>query len=162
MPRARLIGLVVPAVVVAFCSGCLITHHSTQVVREDEAARPVQFESSLAQQAFSARAFDSEAREKANKTSLFAIPFLLWRSKTKVLSDGAYYNDQVAACDADRDGTITVQEALAYNPQSAVDPTGIAQSQPQQPPGIPAGQPPVQPASLHQAAEAPSPENMLR
>ena len=122
----------------------------------------MQFESLAAQQAFSARAFDEEAREKAAKTNFFAIPFLLWWSKTNVLSEGAYYNDQVAACDADGDSVISVQEALAYNPKSAVDVSALAQSKPEQPSAAPAAPSPVQPASLHQTAEAPAPENVLR
>ena len=162
MSHPRLIGSVLSAALVCVCSGCLITRHSTNVIRQDESRRQVQFESLAAQQAFSARAFDGEAREKAAKTNFFAIPFLLWWSKTNVLSEGAYYNDQVAACDADADGVISVQEALAYNPQSAVDVSTVAQSQPEQPSAAPAAQPPVQPASLHQTVEAPAPENVLR
>jgi hypothetical protein len=162
MSRVGSIRSVLPAALLCLCSGCLITHHSTNVVRQDEPRRPVQFESSAAQQAFSARAFDEEAREKAAKTSFFAVPFLLWWSKTNVLSEGAYFNDQVAACDADGDGVISVQEALAYNPKSVVDASKLTQAKPRRSAAAPAAPSPVQPASLHQAADAPTPETVLR
>ena len=158
MPGSRRIGILLPLVLLCFCSGCLFTHHSTNVVRQDEPPREVQFESLSAQQAFNAKAFDEEARQKAAKTDFVAIPFLLWWSKMDVLSDGAYYNDQVAVCDIDGDGLITVGEALAYNPTSSLGGSKIAQSQPDS--GT--ARSPVQPASLHQPADAPTPEEVLR
>lgn len=162
MPRVGLIGSALSAALVCVLSGCLITHHSTKVVREDEPRQPVQFEDSVAQQAFCARAFDAEAREKASKTNFVAVPFLLWWSKTNVLSEAAYYNDQVAACDANRDGVISVQEALAYNPKSAVDPMAVAGPKAGGPPGVATAPAPVQPASFQQAADAPTPDRALR
>ena len=158
MPDSRRISTLLLVALLCFSSGCLFTHHSTNLVRQDEPPREVQFESLAAQQAFNAKAFDEEARQKAAKTDFVAIPFLLWWSKMHVLSEGAYYNDQVAVCDTDGDGLISVGEALAYNPTSSLDSSKIAESQPE------AGTAPsgVQPASLQQPADAPTPDEVLR
>ncbi len=162
MPKFRCFAWLLPLALLASCPGCLITRHSTNVIRQDEPRREVAFESPTAQQAFSAKAFDSEAREGAARSKVVAIPFLLWWSKMDVLSEGAYYNDQVAACDTDGNGMVSVQEALAYNPMSAVDFSTTA-GQPPSAPNAPAMVPyPTQPASAQQPARAPTPEDVLR
>jgi hypothetical protein len=98
--------------------GCLVTHHATNVVREKEPRREVRFESDQVRQAFEARIADLKDRgEKPHKERVVAVPFLLWWSREEVLAENAWYNDQVAVCDVNRDTLITFQEALAYNPR---------------------------------------------
>lgn len=79
--------------------------------------KPVSFEIDFAQCAFDERALNAEARNKAGTGGLFAIPFLLWWSTTKTLSPSAWYNDQIAVCDSDKDGWISQREAVAFNPE---------------------------------------------
>lgn len=138
------IRLWLPLAMAGVCSGCLFTHHQTNMVRQDEIRREVEFESLAARQAFSARAYDAAAREKATKTKVVAIPFLLWQSRMDVLSDNAYYNDQVVACDTNGDGRITVAEAVAYSPKFSLEDSVVAGSR------------------SDQVADAPMPESVVR
>ncbi len=99
-------------------SGCLVTHHVTHIVRENEPRREVQFESVQVRQAFDARVADLKDKgDKPRKERYFAIPFLLSWSREDVLADNAWYNDQLAACDTNGDSRITLDEAWVYNPR---------------------------------------------
>jgi hypothetical protein len=167
MDLSRRTGLLlVAAVVLGLCPGCLLTHHSVNVLRQDEPRRTVQFESDLARQAFGARAYDDKAREAQSKAKFVAIPFLLWYSRTDVKSENAYYNDQVAACDANADGLITLDEALAFNPAYTAPTTSAAATEsdggpPPEPDGG-AARWPARTAGLQQPADAPMPEQVPR
>ena len=97
-------------------TGCLFVRHRVKEVREDEIRQPVQYESELAQEMFTDRAEDEAARTRTGSTSAVAIPFVLWWSKTTVKSSSAYFNDQIAACDRNKDGLITEFEAHKFNP----------------------------------------------
>lgn len=110
-----------PLGLLLFGSGCLFKYHSTKVVGQNEARREVQFESVGARQAFSAKAFNDKSREAGAKSDVLTIPLLLWRSRMDVLSENAFYNAQVAACDRDGDGLITLSEAVAYRPPATYE-----------------------------------------
>lgn len=162
MPCRRRIEFLLSVILLGSCSGCLFAHNSTNVVRSDELRRSVRFESPVAREAFSARAFNDKVREKATQSKFFAIPFLFWYSRTDTLSDNAFYNDQVAACDANHDGVISVEEALAYNPTSAVDLSKMAEG-PSGQTARPALDPePDKLAPVRQVSDAPTPEHALR
>jgi len=108
--------LVSVGLLLASSSGCLLNRTNRKVVRQDEARQGVQFESNLAQSAFTQAATDESKREAEGDSSGIYIPFLLaWGDET-VLSPAAYYNDQIMLCDANGDGLITEAEAWAYNP----------------------------------------------
>jgi len=100
-------------VLLCLCSGCLGVRHTTRVIRENEQPRPVRFESEQARNLFQAGVNQMKAHKE---TTNFQLSFSLlgWRSQADVLSDNAVYNDEVLACDANGDGLITVQEAVAY------------------------------------------------
>lgn len=157
MERSRWVRRAVWAAVLAACPGCLITHHSTKVIRRDEARRPVRFESDAALQAFNARAAEQKAAE-TNQARVLAIPFLLWWSRLDAKSDSAHFNDETSACDADGDGLITEAEALAYNPKFLAEAVHTASSGP----GAGQSGPGLQAASFQQAPAAPLPEHAVR
>ena len=71
-----------------------------------------------------------------------------------ILSENAWYNDQIGACDANRDGLITLREALAYNPKYRDEAAKLAESKSAQD----APKRSVQPASLQQPLDAPMPD----
>ena len=157
-----------PVLLVLLCTspGCLLTHHTTHVVREKEPRHEVRFESEEAEATFNARATAKDAPEKKGRFKLFAVPFLLWYSREDVLSENAWYNDQIVACDADRDGLITLREARAYNPKYVEEAAKLAESKPaaastasaESKPGQDPPNRSVQPASLQQPFDAPLPE----
>lgn len=95
-------------------SGCLITHHNTNVVRKWEKPKAAQFESAQAKNIFDSKVADVKANPTTSNPRLFAIPFLLWYSSTEVVSDNGIYNDQLAICDTNGDGMISVQESMVY------------------------------------------------
>lgn len=95
-------------------SGCLFVRHNTQVVREKEAVRPIQFESDQACNVFEAGVHELQSSKKPSDADVLAVPFLCLYSHSSVLSDNAIYNDQESACDTNGDNMITLQEALDY------------------------------------------------
>jgi hypothetical protein len=105
----------------AFCvftlgvgSGCLITRHSTNIVRKHEKLRPVQFESAETKNLFDGKLAQAKSNQSMKNPQVFAVPFLLWYSSTDVVSDNGIYNDQVTLCDTNGDGVISNHEALVY------------------------------------------------
>jgi hypothetical protein len=112
-----------PWLVAAFCfvliavnSGCLFTRHTTNVVRKNEKPRPVGFESAQAKNIFDGKVAEVKAfsRTEMSNPRVVAVPFLLWYSSTDVVSDNGIYNDQVAICDTNGDGIISLAEATTY------------------------------------------------
>jgi hypothetical protein len=152
MNRSWPMSLVFVAGVLISMPGCLVTHHSQNIIREKEARRSVHFESEEAQQMFNTQVAETKAKseEKAKSRSL-TIPFLLSWSTTDVLSDAALYNDQLAACDANADGIITMHEVMAYCGRSREEAANIAGSKP----GRAEARSSVQAASAHQPLESP-------
>lgn len=103
------------ALALATCSGCLITRHTTNVVRKNEKPRAVRFESAQAKNVFDGKVL--ETREKLASMSnprVVAVPFLLWWSSTDMLSDNALRNDQLSICDVNGDGVISLAEANVF------------------------------------------------
>jgi hypothetical protein len=100
------------------------------VVRGNERWQPVRFESDEARAAFDARANDKSVRDESHRDNTFAVPFLLFYRRESVLSDAAWHNDQITACDTNGDGLITLEEALAYNPKYAGEITKVNASKP--------------------------------
>jgi hypothetical protein len=100
-------------------SGCLLVRHSTRVVRDNEPIRSMAFESEQAKRVFEAGVHEMQAHRTGYGGDVFALPFICWVSHSNELSDNAIYNDQMAACDANGDNCITLQEAANY--RSRVD-----------------------------------------
>ncbi len=65
--------------------------------------------------AFQRRALSPNLRERSASSSGLSIPFLLGVNRERILSENAFYNDQIKMADADADGIISLDEALAYN-----------------------------------------------
>ena len=114
MKRFPLLAVIFCTALVAFAPGCLITRHSTNVVRKNEKPRKVQFESAQAKNIFDGKVAEQKADKGMSNPNVFAVPFLLWYSTTDVVSDNGIYNDQIAICDTDGDRIITLQEAETY------------------------------------------------
>jgi hypothetical protein len=99
-----------------FSSGCLITRHTTNVVRKNEKPRTVVFDSAQSKNIFDGKLAEVKGIPNPNfqNPKVVAVPFLLWWSSTDVVSDNGIYNDQIAICDTNGDGTITMDEANIY------------------------------------------------
>jgi hypothetical protein len=115
--------------VILLCPGCLFVRHTTRVVRKDEVRQPVRFESEQAQYLFEGGISDVKPLQGMRNPEIVAVPLLLLYARTDVLSDAAFYNDQLLACDTDGNRSITLDEALAYRARTqakvrAVESTG--------------------------------------
>lgn len=106
----RLCFLMVCASVLATSSGCLVMHERKRVIREDESRNSVQFESADAAAKFHQVASNDRSRKHDGSSASLAIPFLVGISSSTVLSQNAFFNDQVVACDTDNNGLITEAE----------------------------------------------------
>lgn len=95
--------------------GCLVVRQSTQVVREKEPMRSVQFESEQAKRLFETGVHRMQANKERSQPEVVVIPFLCFTVRMSELSDNAIYNDQAGICDANGDGFITLQEATTYH-----------------------------------------------
>ena len=111
MLRARLAMTVFAVALLALVPGCLTLFSKTEVVRGDEQRRPIRFENPQAADAFNTALKDKNA--SLGGTHL-GIPFVTLYSKDRHLSDSAHFNDCVARCDTDQDGTITYIEAAIF------------------------------------------------
>jgi hypothetical protein len=103
-------------VLLAFNTGCLFTRHTTNVVRKNEKPRAVAFESPQAKNIFDGKLVEAKTNLNTNFSNprVVAVPFLLWYSSTDVVSDNGIYNDQLAICDINGDGVVTLDEASTY------------------------------------------------
>jgi hypothetical protein len=180
MNRSPWLSALCCTMLVAFSSGCLITRHTTNVVRKNEKPRAMTFESPQAKNIFDSKLVEARANQNPSLTNprVVAVPFLLWWSSTDVVSDNGIYNDQVALCDANGDGVITLDEATMYaarvdeqiakrEAERAKNNAQLTNGQPpaQNPNVAPASPPPsmypTQPASVNQPLEARQPQAPL-
>ncbi len=114
MPRL-LVGTAL-ATALAALSGCLINSESEVVVDRDAPRVAVSFENDEAMTLFQQEVERRRRRGDASQgKSGFAIPFLIATSEKRVLSDNAFYNQQVEKADVNRDGWINLAEAKAYS-----------------------------------------------
>jgi hypothetical protein len=111
-----------PAVFLALCAalsccGCLCVYNYTceESVRAEEPKRAVQFESETAARLFCTTVNLRMKSSRDEPSEEIYIPFLTSITRTRRLSEAAYYNDQVAVCDTNGDGLITDVEAVAYH-----------------------------------------------
>jgi hypothetical protein len=166
----------------AFCtlilgvnSGCLITRHSTNIVRKNEKLRPVQFESAEAKNLFDGKLAQAKSDQGMKNPQVFAVPFLLWYSSTDVVSDNGVYNDQLAICDTNGDGFITDREAMIYAAKSDKQDKQLAQRDAPKnasptaeakaantPPGTAESTDAVRPVSVHESPDAVLPPAYFR
>lgn len=113
MLRARFAAAVFAVAALVFLPGCLTLFSKTEVVRGEEPRRPVRFESTEAAEEF------NRAVKWKSKASLggahVGVPFVTLYSRQRQLSESAHFNDCVARCDTDQDGTITLAEAKIFD-----------------------------------------------
>jgi hypothetical protein len=166
--------------ILAVNSGCLFMQHTTRVTRKNEKPRAITFESPQAKGIFNAKLAEAKNEVKSNTTNprFVAIPFLLFYSCTDTVSDNGIYNDQVALCDLNGDGVITLDEATTYgskvdeliakhNAEKAKIEAQIANSLPpnarqnSEPSNVQPASYPVQPTSVQQSLEANHPQAPL-
>ena len=111
MLRARLAVAALAVVLLAPVPGCLTLFSKTEVIRSEEARRPIRFENQEAAEAFNKAMKDKSASLGGTH---MGIPFITLYSKDRQLSDSAHFNDCVLRCDTDQDGTITLAEARMF------------------------------------------------
>lgn len=113
-PSRTCATLLLPAVLL--CSaGCLMVRTHDEVLRRDESKRPVQFQSGFAQRTFTQKALSADERNRSAESSSLGVPFLFLYRKRTLRSEAAFFNDQLALCDADGDGFITDDEVMAFS-----------------------------------------------
>lgn len=100
---------------VATSAGCLIMADGERIVRDEEERLPVEFESEQGLIDFQTavrRRGTPGARYEGEGS--FMIPLIIAVDQTRILSQDAFYNDQVRAADVNRDGTLSDAEVTAY------------------------------------------------
>ena len=110
------LSIVCCTALLAFSSGCLIhPAHDERGAEEREAAgggvRIAAGEKHLRRQGGRSQ---NQSESEFSNPQVVAVPFLLWWSSTDVVSDNGIYNDQLAICDTNGDGVITLDEATIY------------------------------------------------
>jgi hypothetical protein len=113
MLRARFAAAVFAVAVLAFLPGCLTLFSKTEVVRGEEPRRPVRFENPQAAEEFN-RAVRWKSKGSMGGAHV-GVPFVTLYSRQRQLSESAHFNDCVARCDTDQDGTITLAEAKIFD-----------------------------------------------
>ena len=96
-------------------AGCLINAGGDAIVRRSEHRQTVNFESERGLIDFQTavrRRGDENGRYLGD--SKFAIPFLIDVDQRRVLSENAFYNDQLKTADVNGDGTLSDAEVRAY------------------------------------------------
>ena len=92
--------------------GCLTPFTTKEVVRTEEARRPVTFESPAVAEKFAA-ATKQDKPTQVGGTYMGASVLTLCLCE-EYLSGNAKFNDAVAKCDNNQDGVITAQEVEAF------------------------------------------------
>src|SRR5262245_6393844 len=111
MVRARVLVAALAVASLSLLPGCLTLFTKTEVVRGEEARRPIRFESGAAAEEFNKA---TKARSASLGGTYLGVPFVTLYSKNRQLSDSAHFNDCVARCDTDQDGIITLVEAQIF------------------------------------------------
>jgi hypothetical protein len=111
MASVRLFSVLTAVVGMTSLSGCLTVFSKTEVIRSEEQRPAVQFESSKAASVFYE---ELDRRSHTVGGSYFGIPFITLYAKETVVSDNAFFADQVRECDTNHDGLITELEARIY------------------------------------------------
>ena len=110
--------LLLPVLVLAaapLSAGCLCIAEKERVVRANEPRVIVDFESEEGLIAFQSSVISRDTlRSRRQGSSDVLIPFLLNVETSSVLSDTAYYNDQVAMADVNRDGVLSDAEVSGF------------------------------------------------
>ncbi len=104
----RVVTAALAATVIFTGSGCLTLFSKTEVVRSEEPRRPIAFEDADAAKTFNNSLFFCQSSVGGAHVG---VPFLTLYSRQKTLSKSAVFNDAVARCDTDQNGTITKSEA---------------------------------------------------
>ena len=99
------------AVALACAPGCVTLFSKVDVVRAEEARKPVQFENAAAGASFAATLKKCDGNVGG---AYVGVPFVTLYSRQKSLSESARFNDAVARCDTDQNGTITEAEAKIF------------------------------------------------
>jgi hypothetical protein len=111
MTSFRLFWVVTVLVCATGLTGCLTVFSKTEVIRSEEPRPAVQFESPKAASVFYE---ELDRRSRSVGEAFFGIPFITLYKKDTVLSDNAFFGDQVRECDSNHDGLITELEARIY------------------------------------------------
>lgn len=93
-------------------SGCLSLCSTNEVVRSDEARRPVSFELPAVAEKFSKVAKLDKAKQVGGVYT--GVLFITLYSREQWLGENAKFNDAVVKCDTDQNGVITDQEVESF------------------------------------------------
>jgi hypothetical protein len=100
------------------CGGCLVMYTGEEAIRPAEPKRQVLFESPAAARTF-AETVQPRLCNRESYARRIEVPILASVEVKQKLSEAAFYNDELAACDTNGDGFITEAEAEAYRRRCA-------------------------------------------
>jgi hypothetical protein len=103
--------LLMSAAVIALLPGCLTLYSKTEIVRDHEARRPIQFESQQVADEFQQAVKRHDGHVGG---TCLGVPFVTIFSRNQQLSDNALWNECVAKCDTNQDGLITAAEVNVF------------------------------------------------
>ena len=111
MDSVRVLAAALAVASLSLLPGCLTLYSKTEVVRGEEARRPITFENVQAAEVFNKAVKNTTVSLGGTDVS---IPFITLYSKERQLSDSALFNDCVMRCDTNQDGIITLVEAQIF------------------------------------------------
>src|SRR5262249_19756737 len=116
MRRVRVLTLAM-LVILSPLFGCFTLADFVHVdtLRSEEPRRPVNFESPAVAERFEQAVHEHRKSSDGSVSATgFSVLFVASYQRVKKLSENAFYNDQVAACDLNQDGLISQQELDCY------------------------------------------------
>ncbi len=98
-------------------SGCLFNHSNHTVIRQNEALRPVQFQTSAAHSAFESYV-QARINDEGNETrQALMVPFIVALERSQEVSESAIRNDAIARFDLNQDGFVSDIEVAGLESQ---------------------------------------------
>ncbi len=97
--------------------GCLVMSANEKTIGRRAARVAIDFESQPGLIAFTQEVDRRYPDQRVVRQSAFAIPFIVAASNTKVLSENAFFNEQVEQADLNDDSVLSDAEVAGYTGQ---------------------------------------------
>ena len=106
-------SIVASGLLALFCvcqTGCLLNHTNHMVLRQDEAVKPLTFESEATRNSFEARVTQANEDNDDQSSASFGVPFIIGLEMTKKVSSSGIRNDLATQIDINGDSHISNYE----------------------------------------------------